>query len=336
MSSELTFEELYQAYIDCRRRKRGTKEAIEFETDENYNLLCLFNELNERTYKVSQSYVFVVDKPKPREVFAAKYRDRIVHHLFYNRIIDNVEKDFIPTTYSCRKGMGNLKAINDSYEYMMNNLDNDLYVFKGDIEGFFMSINKDVLHSMVLRYVEDNLTLFLLDLILWNDPTENCIFKSPRYKWRLINDNKSLFKTNGKGLPIGNLPSQMFANVYMNELGKYVEKAFGLSIFIYVDDFVVFFEKGVSLKAVINGIEQFLKEVLGLKLHENKRYFQHCSKGYKFVGGIVKPYRKYIPNEIKYKFYLNLDNNDKFISYWGLMKHYKTYNIKKIILWLLI
>lgn len=336
MSSEFTYEDLYQAYIDCRKRKRGTNEAIEFEIDENHNLLCLYNELKERTYKISQSYVFVVDKPKPREVFAAKYRDRIVHHLFYNRIIENVEKDLIPTTYSCRKGKGNLKAIDESYQYMMGHLSNDLYVFKGDIEGFFMSIDKNVLYNLVIPYIDDDFTLYLFNLILWNEPTENCIFKSPRNKWKLIDKNKTLFNANGKGLPIGNLPSQMFANIYMNVLGKYARDTLKLPIFIYVDDFVIFFDNCISFKTTIKNIKQLLYENLGLRLHKEKRYYQHYSKGYKFVGGIVKPYRKYIPNEIKHKFYLNLDNNDKFISYWGLMSHFKTYNIRKMILWLLV
>ena len=162
-SSAFTFEELYGAYLDCRKRKRSTEEAIEFEMDENYNLWVLYNELLDGTYEVSESYVFVIDFPKPREVFAARYRDRIVHHLFYNRVIKYIEKDLIDTTYSCRIGKGNLKAIQDSYQAMMDYTSDgrDLYVFKGDIEGFFMNIDKNILYRLVCSSYDEANPYFL-------------------------------------------------------------------------------------------------------------------------------------------------------------------------------
>lgn len=332
-SSQLTFEELYQAYLDCRKRKRSSVEAIEFEMNENYNLYKLYEELKNKTYEVSASYVFVVLYPKPREVFAARYRDRIVHHLFYNRVIKYVERDLIDTTYSCRKGKGTLKAIKESYQMMMDLTSDgrDLYVFKGDIEGFFMNINKKILYQLVLPYIKDEFTLYLFNLILWNDPTKNCIFRSSKPKYKLIEPNKTLFNANGNGLPIGNLPSQMFANIYMNILGIYVIEKLYLPIFIYVDDFIIFCYDREWLKKCIKWIDVFLKNNLNLKLHKKKRYIQYYGNGYKFVGSIIKPYRLYISNNIKQKFYFNLDDNSKFISYWGLMGHFKTYNIKKMI-----
>ena len=145
----------------------------------------------------------------------------------------------------------------------------------------------------------------------------------------MIDKNKTLFNSNGKGLPIGNLPSQMFANVYMNVLGLYVLNKLHIPIFIYVDDFIIFCFDREILKQDIKWIEQFLMNKLGLRLHKGKRYLQHFTKGYRFVGGVVKPYRTYITNEIKYRFYNNLDDNSKFISYCGLMGHHKTYNIRK-------
>lgn len=337
-SSQFTFEELYQAYLDCRKRKRSTEEAIEFEMDENYNLYKLYEELMNKTYEVSASYVFIVLYPKPREVFAARYRDRIVHHLFYNRIIKYVEADLIDTAYSCRKKKGTLKAIKESYQMMMDLTSDgrDLYVFKGDIEGFFMNINKNILYKLVLPYIKDDFTLYLFNIILWNDPTNNCIFRSSKSKCKLIESNKTLFNAGGNGLPIGNLPSQMFANIYMNVLGRYVMERLHLPIFIYVDDFVIFCYDREWLKQCIRWIDDFLWDRLNLRLHKRKKYLQLYGNGYKFVGGVIKPYRMYINSNIKRKFYLNLDDNDKFISYWGLMSHYKTYNIRKIIWHLLL
>lgn len=336
-SSQFSFEQLYQAYLDCRKRKRSTEEAIEFEMDENHNLYKLYEELNNRTYEVLPSYVFVVLRPKPREVFAARYRDRIVHHLFYNRIIEYVEQDLIDTTYSCRKGKGTLKAIMDSYQTMMDMVSDgsELYVFKGDIEGFFMNINKKILYELVLPYIKDEFTLYLFNVILWNDPTRGCIFRSSKSKYRLIEPNKTLFNARGNGLPIGNLPSQMFANVYMNVFGRYVINRLHLPISIYVDDFIIFCHDKEYLKQCVRWIDDFLQNKLHLSLHKRKKYLQWYGNGYKFVGGVVKPFRVYISNNIKWRFYFNLDDRDKFISYWGLMNHFRSYNIRKSFIFIL-
>lgn len=333
----LSFEELYEAYVECRRRKRGTDEAIQFEMDENYNLITLYEELLNKTYEVSASYVFVVMKPKPREVFAARYRDRIVHHLLCRRLEDKIEKDLIDTTYSCRKKKGTLRCLKDSLEYLTEYTDGfkkDAYVFKGDIQSFFVNIDKQILYDILRPYVTDNYTLWLLDKILFNDPTKNCILKSSKNKMDIIPNDKSLFGKTNKGLPIGNLPSQMFANLYMNEFGKYVN-SLGLPIFIYVDDFAIFSYDRHYLKTVIRKCEIFLREELKLTLHPRKRYFQHCYDGYKMVGGVVKPFRLYISNNIKEKLYNNLNSKEKIISYLGLMKHFNTYNLKIIMFFIL-
>lgn len=334
----LSFEELYEAYVECRRRKRGTDEAIQFEMDENYNLITLYEELKDKTYEVSPSYVFVVMKPKPREVFAARYRDRIVHHLLCRRLEEKIEKDLIDTTYSCRKEKGTLRCLKDSLQYLTEYTDGfkkDAYVFKGDIESFFVNIDKNILFELLKPYITDKYTLWLLKKILFNDPTENCIIRSSEHKMNLIPPEKSLFGKKENGLPIGNLPSQMFANLYMNELGKYVISN-GLPIFIYVDDFAIFSYDKEHLKQIVRECELFLSNKLGLALHRRKRYMQHCFNGYKMVGGIVKPFRLYITNNTKEKLFKNIGSKDKTISYLGLMKHFKAYNIKIYIFLLLI
>lgn len=329
--SEL-WEEFYQAYLDCRRRKRGTDEAIIFEMNENFNLLKLFNDIINRTYEVSPSYVFVVFYPKPREVFAANYRDRIVHHWFYNRVINDIEKDLYPHSYSCRKGMGTLKAIDDSYIRMMelSKENRDLCVFKGDIESFFVNIDKSVIKRLMQPYLKDELTSYLFYKIIDNDPTIDCIYRCSKRRWKLIPNEKSLFGKINRGLPIGNLPSQMFANLYLSDFGKFIISSGFNDIFIYVDDFVIFSPTMELIKEKLNEISSYLLFNLRLTLHNKKRYVQHHSKGFRLLGAIIMPYRKYIGKHIVKSFYLNLNNNDKFISYWGLMKHYKTYNIRKL------
>lgn len=136
----VSYEELYEAYVICRKRKRRTENALCFEIDDSVKLYNLLVELNNLTYKVGKSIAFVVDKPVKREVFAADFRDRIIHHLFVNRMNDIFEKEFIDDSYSCRVGKGTLYAIRRCYEHMKDCSDNftkDCYIFKGDLKGFF-------------------------------------------------------------------------------------------------------------------------------------------------------------------------------------------------------
>ena len=142
------YEELYKAYIDCRKRKRTTHNALTFEVNENIELYKLWMDLNEMKYEIGKSIVFCVDKPVKREIFAANFRDRIVHHLVINRINDILEKEFIDDSYSCRKGKGTDYGVKKCYDYIKeatNNYSEECYIIKCDLKSFFMTINKKLL-----------------------------------------------------------------------------------------------------------------------------------------------------------------------------------------------
>jgi hypothetical protein len=229
---------------------------------------------------------------------------------------------------------------------------------KLDIRGYFMSIDKQLLWEKLQRILQPmteadcpdlDLLWWLLDKIVWHDPTKLCIIKGDRNNWTGLPPSKSLFHTRENcGLPIGNLTSQLFSNVYLHEFDCFVKNELGFEYYgRYVDDFVLIHpDKNVLLQAK-EKIKEYLNESCRLEIHPNKIYLQHYRKGVAFVGAYIKPYRNYVSNRTKKKFLEtiyktdNLQNKndlskmDLFAiramvnSYLGIMRHYKTYNIRK-------
>jgi len=194
------------------------------------------------------------------------------------------------------------------------------------------------------------ITLYLVEKTIFNDPTKDCITKGKQVDWNGLPKTKSLFYVNQNcGLPIGNLTSQLFGNIYLNDFDHFVKRELKIKYYgRYVDDFVLVHHNKGYLTSIIPIIRNFLKEKLQLQLHPDKIYLQHYSKGVKFLGVVIKPYRNYIANRTKGNFYetINLWNtimrkNKKLYqeeietfmssinSYLGIMKHYKTYKIRK-------
>ncbi|GHV22976.1 hypothetical protein FACS189428_5840 [Clostridia bacterium] len=355
--------DLFQAYYDARRNKRNTINQLRFELDYEHHLLALYEELANRTYTITKSIAFIVNHPVKREIFAADFRDRIIHHLIYNYINPVIDLQLIPNCYSCRKGKGTHYAIRQMADFMREcseNYTRDCYVLKLDIRGYFMSINKKMLWKKLLQMLEPLTTehipgmdkeslLWLIDLVLWNDPTQSCIVKGKNTDWNGLPATKSLFN-NPKdcGLPIGNLTSQLFSNVYLHDFDRYVKNELGVEYYgRYVDDFVLIHPDKEFLLEMKEKIKSYLKEYCALDLHPSKVYLQHYHKGFAFLGAYIKPHRIYIGNRTKKKFLQTLSHIHKQLirktpgkndiasirssvnSYLGIMKHYKTYNLRK-------
>jgi len=152
---KLTFEKLVKAYFDCRKRKRNTINALEFEFNLEENLLNLYTELQNGTYEIGRSICFMVLEPKPREVWAADFRDRIVHHLIYNAISPLFYNKFIVDSYSCIPKRGALNASKKIQKYaknVTNNYTKQAYYLKADIKNFFVSIDRDILFNEITKY----------------------------------------------------------------------------------------------------------------------------------------------------------------------------------------
>ena len=356
----VTYDELYQAYLDCRCRKRGTANELKFEINENIKLYNLWVDLNTQKYVIGRSICFMVEKPVPREVFAADFRDRIVHHLFINRILKFVEDEFIEDTYSCRVGKGTQYGVQKCYDYVKEcseNYTKDSYILKCDLKSFFVTINKDILYNLISIFLEEKcgytgkdlkFMCWLLKLIIYNVPTVNCIIKGFLSDWDKLPKEKSLFYALlHKGLPIGNLTSQIFANLYLSAFDHFVKEKLGFKYYgRYVDDFFIVDNDKKRLINAIPIIREELKKI-EVTLHPKKVYLQHYTKGVKFIGHVVKPNRIYIGNRTKGNFYETINKESKIFkketvsknelehfvssinSYLGFMKNYTTFNIRK-------
>lgn len=225
-TAKIELAELFEAYRKCRQNKRNTLNALAIEVDYEANLIRLGDQINSARYRPGKSIAFIINKPVKREVFAAEFRDRVAHHLIINKLNPLLEKIFIYDSYACRSGKGIHFGIQRADRFIRRcsqNYTRDCYVLKLDIQGFFMHINKAILFEQIRALIEQsyqrNEKLLLLELcgvIIYNNPTTNCIVKSKHSEWQGLPADKSLYHSpEGCGLPIVNLTSQIFANLYM-------------------------------------------------------------------------------------------------------------------------
>ncbi len=295
--ADFSFEALVQAYFDCRRAKRNSASALHFEIDLERNLGTLYDDLRADVYTPGRSICFVVTRPKAREVWAADFRDRIVHHLLYNHIAPRFHARFIADSCACIPGRGTLyaaKRLESKIRSITHNWSRPAYYLKLDIANFFVSINKQILHGQLARRVTEPWWMRLAEIILFHDPRQDYEFRGrpeslqrvPRHK-RLIEQPAHL------GLPIGNLSSQFFANVYMDALDQHAKHAIRAQHYIrYVDDFILLHESADWLNAARADIEAFVVETLSIRLNPSKSILQPIARGVDFVGQVIKPWRR--------------------------------------------
>ncbi len=292
-----SFEELVVAYFDCRRNKRNTPNALAFERDLERNLRTLHTELLAGIYQPRRSICFVVTKPKPREVWAADFRDRVVHHLLYNRIGQRFERSFIADSCACIPGRGTLyavKRLESKIRSITQNWSKPAYYLKCDVANFFVAIDKRILAQLLATRLQEGWWLNLAVKVLFHDPRPGADVQSGPAKLALIQPHKSLWTQPAHlGLPIGNLSSQFFANVYLNELDQFVKQRLRVRRYIrYVDDFVLLDESAQWLNYARAEIEAFLPDRLALHLNPRKTVIQPVERGVDFVGQVVKPWRR--------------------------------------------
>lgn len=356
---KIELEELFTAYFECRKNKRNTTNALAFEIDYENSLVQLCEEINNGTYQIGRSIAFIVDKPVKREIFAADFRDRVVHHLIIGKLNHLFEKQFIHDSYSCRGGKGThfgIQRIDKFIRQCSANYTKDCYILKLDLQGFFMSINKNILFAKLEKFIkekyqstEKDLLIKLCKQIIFNDPTKNCIVKGNKSDWDNLPPNKSLFHSKPNcGLPIGNLTSQVFANFYMDSFDHYCKHDLKIRYYgRYVDDFVIVHEDKEYLRNLIPKLSEYLQSELQTTIHPKKIYLQHYSKGVKFLGTVILPNRIYIADRTKGNFYNAIDKHNQIArdhkptkeeqqafqsrmnSYLGIMKHYKSYKLRK-------
>ena len=287
-------EALYHAYRQCRKRKRNTAQALEFELNLEANLFALSDELNARTYTPGPCTAFLVERPKRREIFAADFRDRVVHHLLVGHLEPAWERRFIHDSYACLAGKGTHAAVDRLQSFLRKVTANDTrpeWYLQLDIKGFFVMLDRRILYERLIAKEPDPVIQWLIRVILFRDPTTDCRFHgSTRADHERLPPHKTLFKARPEcGLPIGNLTSQFFANVYLDALDQFMKHTLKVSYYLrYCDDLVLLSPDNSQLEAWELRISEFLDERLRLSVNE-RRLLRPVSDGVDFLGYITRP-----------------------------------------------
>lgn len=354
--------QLHLSYLQARKNKRNTQNQIRFEINQEENLAQLATAIYNKNYTPKPSIAFIIQKPVMREIFAADFSDRVVHHLIYRCIYPFIDKKLINDTYSCRKGKGTLYGINRTKQFIRSctgNYKQDAYILKLDIRAYFMNIQHQIIYDKVLGLLPKEKTnylginketvLYLLQQTIFNDVTKNCRIKGNKSDWDNLPLSKSLFHyNNNTGLPIGNLTSQVFGNVYLNDIDQYIKRKLHIKYYgRYVDDMIFVHQDKQYLQSIIPLIQDELTRI-GLLIHPNKIVLEKADKGVLFLGQILKPYRTYIGNRTKNNFYQAIQQINKVLkevpqfsweelsqiravlnSYLGVLSHTNTFLLRQ-------
>ncbi len=279
------------------------------------NIIQLHQELANHTYNHSPYQAFRINDPKPRKVHKSLVRDRLLHHAIYRQLYPFFDRTFIADSFSCRIGKGTHKALNRfrqfGYEVSKNNTQT-CWILKCDIRKFFENINHEILSAILKRYIPDQNIIWLLERVIF-----------------------SFSSAPGRGLPLGNLTSQLFVNIYMNEFDQFVKHKLKAEHYIrYADDFVIFSDDKSWLEELLPKISGFLSERLKLNIHPDKVFIKTIASGVDFLGWVHFPNHRVLRTTTKKRMMKRIKENlrpETMNSYLGLLKHGNTNKIKSVI-----
>ncbi len=254
------FRNLLKSYYQARKCKSEKNYIIAFEWNLEKNLFEIQEQLKNCNYQFGPYHSFYIIDPKKRLIFAAPFQDRVVHHALYNIIEPIFDKSFIFDSFACRKNKGTHKAVGRLKKFMRAFGDDQFYIFKADIRKYFPSIDKEILFSLIQKKIADRKVLYLIKKILESTKEQ-------------------------KGIPIGNLTSQLFANIYLNELDQFVKHKLQVEYYCrYVDDFILLHRNRKQLQEWKEMIKEFLSQSLRLELHTKKQEIFPAKIGVDFLG----------------------------------------------------
>ena len=351
-SVDFLFPKMLEAEESCYRNKHHSLIAARV----HYHLSELFaytKFICDNGLMVGRSKCFTLDYPVPREIFCAQYYDRNMHHLVAPLMTDIAEKEHLKcgsVSHGNRTGRSAFTAalaVQDALRKVTDNWTKEAWLATQDYSGFFMSIPRQKAADMFRELAEPYNEPFLTDvacLYIMSDPTIGCIRLSPEAAWRNVAQNKSLFTSRpGHGLPIGNFPSQIIANLYRTPVDAAIAKIDGVGQVVFVDDRMMCSADKDLLKCAL-AVAEKESEKLGLTVSKTKRYFQKADKGVKFCGYVIKCDRIYISNRVvnACKYMVSCydgmttpkeesELSRQINSYFGLMAHARSYNIQKSI-----
>lgn len=308
----ISLENLFLAWKEFKKGKNKKEDVREFNLNLEENIFQLHQELKDNTYKHSNYTAFYITDPKLRHIHKACVRDRVLHHAVFRILYFIFNKGFIFDSYSCRLNKGTHRAARRLKVFCRRSSRNNsknFFALKCDIKKFFDSVDQKILIDLITRKIKDRNVLCLLQVIIGSFCCkENC------------------------GLPIGNVTSQLFANIYLNQLDQFVKHNLKIKRYLrYCDDFVILSQNQSELFTLVNTISNFLSKQLRLTLHPNKIIIRKYRQGIDFLGYVVRPYCVNLRTKTK-KRILKKVNKNNLPSYLGVLKHCNGYKIKKRVL----
>lgn len=300
---------------------------LHFERNLEENLFYLYRELQSGTYRHSHYTSFYINDPKKRHIFKAIIRDRVVHHAVYRILYPIFDKSFIYDSYSCRNNKGVYRAVNRLGQFakiISQNNTRPCFALKCDIAKFFDSVDHDILFRLVQKKIREQNTLALL--------------------WEIVSSYSCKDSRERGGLPIGNLTSQLFANIYLNEFDQFMKHGLKVKYYLrYCDDFIILDSDVKKLQEFLEVINGFLFSSCKLNLHPQKIVFKKLRQGMDFCGYLVLPHHRLLRTKTKKRILAKVSQNavrlkrrtiasEKFDqslqSYFGLLKHCHSYKLK--------
>ncbi|MDP3646138.1 MAG: reverse transcriptase/maturase family protein [bacterium] len=310
----------------CGKRKR--KDVERFSIHLTDNILALHRELADKSYRHGPYKAFRINDPKPRDIHKATVRDRLLHHAIYRILYPYFDPKFIFDSYSCRRAKGTHRAINRFREYIRkvsHNHTRTVWVLKCDIRKFFANIDHKILEDILKHRVGDKEVIWLISQIV----------DSFRSDITLADAVEQARVISPKGLPLGNLTSQLLVNIYMNEFDHFLKRDMEVTRCVrYADDFVILHESKRYLENILPKISMFLKNRLKLSLHPDKVFIKTIASGVDFLGWVHFPYHRVPRTSTKRRMFRNLDRDPKqksLASYRGLLRHGDTHELRQTI-----
>ncbi len=298
-------ENLLAAWEEFVLGKRKKSDVQYFSLNLYDNILAIHIELANKIYKHGSYHNFNISDPKPRSISKASVKDRLIHHAVYRKLYPFFDRQFIFDSYSCRNGKGSHRALRRLHNMFLEASDGGrrtCFVLKLDIKKFFASIDHGILLEVLRSYIPDQDIIWLLSEIIGSfEP----------------------------GLPLGNLTSQLFVNIYMARFDKFVKNDLKVMHFIrYADDFIVLYQRRNELLNLLTVMRQFLENELKLELHPNKIILKTFASGIDFLGWVNFPNHRILRTVAKRRMLgkINVRNQH---SYFGLLKHGNTLKLKQ-------
>ncbi len=314
----ISVENLLAAWKEFARGKRNKKDVQDFQHRLMDNILTLHRELKDKTYHHGPYHAFKISDPKPRDIHKANVRDRLLHHALHRQLYPFFDRTFIADSYSCRTGKGTHRAMNRFRQFAYRASENQsrtCWVLKCDIKKFFASVDQKILLDIVARSVSDTDVMWLITEVVGS-------FHST---------------ATGKGLPLGNLTSQLLVNIYMNDLDQFAKHKLKAKHYIrYADDFVILSYDRAWLVSLLPRIAEFLESRLALSLHPDKVSITTVASSIDFLGWVHFPDHRVLRTSTKQRMLKRVrgleEEGPTVQSYLGMLRHGNTYTLSQLVL----